>query len=125
MIEKAILKIKEEIKKSNDPYVQVIGNYVLKQIEINIDAAEKIVAEDKTVKKSLEEVKKVAKGKAKNGCAVMADDEVFKLVDKYYGFKAKQISTHEIIVREEAPKEEVKKSNVIPFKVDLKSFLKR
>lgn len=91
MIEKAIEKIKAEMEqKKNNQYIQAIGDFLLKQVEINRDAAEKICNGEKTIEKSLKEVEKIASKRAVAGCAVMADHEVFKLVKEYYNFEAVQ-----------------------------------
>lgn len=91
MIERAIERIKREMKQKNDnSYIQAIGDYLLKQVEINRDAAEKICNGTKTIEKSLKEVEKIAKKKAVAGCAVLSDSEVFKIVREYYQFEAVQ-----------------------------------
>lgn len=101
MIEKAIEKIKAEMeRKKNNSYIQAIGDFLLKQVEINRDAAEKIASGDKTIEKSLKEVEKVAKTKVVNGCAVMADSEVFGVVKKYYNFEAVQDKFIQVEVEE-------------------------
>lgn len=91
MIERAIEKIKKEMEdKKENSYIQAIGDYLLKQVEINRDAAEKICNGTKTIEKSLKEVEKIAKKKAVAGCAVLSDSEVFKIVREYYQFEAVQ-----------------------------------
>lgn len=101
MIERAIEKIKAEMEqKKNNPYIQAIGDFLLKQVEINRDAAEKIASGDKTMEKSLKEVEKIAKTKAVGECAVMADNEVFGIVLKYYNFEAVQDKFIQVEVEE-------------------------
>lgn len=91
MIERAIGKIKKEMEEKKDnSYIQAIGDYLLKQVEINRNAAEKICNGTKTIEKSLKEVEKVARKKAVAGCAVLSDSEVFKIVREYYQFEAVQ-----------------------------------
>ena len=91
MIERAIEKIKSEMEQKKDnSYIQAIGDYLLKQVEINRNAAEKICNEKKSIEKSLKEVEKVARKKAVAGCAVLSDNEVFKIVREYYQFEAVQ-----------------------------------
>ena len=107
MINKAIEKIKAEMEQKKDnAYIQAIGDYLLKQVEINRDAAEKIVNENKTIETSLKEVEKVARKKAIGGCAVMSDAEVFKIVREYYVFEAVQDKFIQVEVEE--IKEEIK-----------------
>ena len=91
MIEAAIKKLKIEMEDNKDnPYIQAIGDYLLKQVEINVDAAQKICSLRKSIEKSLKEVRKVAREKAVSGCAVLSDNEVFKIVREYYSFEAVQ-----------------------------------
>lgn len=115
MIERAIERIKREMKQKKDnSYIQAIGDYLLKQVEINRDAAEKICNGVKTIEKSLKEVEKVAKKKAVAGCAVLSDSEVFKIVREYYQFEAVQDKFIQVEVDEikEQIQEEVKKEKV-------------
>lgn len=115
MIERAIERIKCEMKQKKDnSYIQAIGDYLLKQVEINRDAAEKICNGVKTIEKSLKEVEKVAKKKAVAGCAVLSDSEVFKIVREYYQFEAVQDKFIQVEVDEikEQIQEEVKREKV-------------
>nr|DAP71888.1 MAG TPA: PcfK-like protein [Caudoviricetes sp.] len=115
MIERAIEKIKREMKQKKDnSYIQAIGDYLLKQVEINRDAAEKICDGTKTIENSLKEVEKVAKKKAVAGCAVLSDSEVFKIVREYYQFEAVQDKFIQVEVDEikEQIQEEIKKEKV-------------
>lgn len=115
MIEKAIERIKLEMKQKKDnSYIQAIGDYLLKQVEINRDAAEKICNGTKTIEKSLKEVEKVARKKAVSGCAVLSDSEVFKIVREYYQFEAVQDKFIQVEVDEikEQIQEEVKREKV-------------
>lgn len=115
MIERAIEKIKKEMEdKKENSYIQAIGDYLLKQVEINRDAAEKICNGTKTIEKSLKEVEKIAKKKAVAGCAVLSDSEVFKIVREYYQFEAIQDKFIQIEVDEikEQIQEEVKEEKI-------------
>jgi len=115
MIERAIEKIKKEMEdKKENSYIQAIGDYLLKQVEINRDAAEKICNGTKTIEKSLKEVEKIAKKKAVAGCAVLSDSEVFKIVREYYQFEAVQDKFIQIEVDEikEQIQEEVKEEKI-------------
>ena len=130
MIQKAIEKIRMEMdQKKDNSYIQAIGEMLLKHIEINRTAAEKIVNEQKTIEKSLKEVEKIAKGKAIGGCAVLSDNEVYGIVRKYYGFEAVQDKMLEVEleeIKEEYQDEEVKKvSNIVKvnFSASLDDYL--
>lgn len=121
MYEEAKKKLREEIGKASDPYTKIVGEYVLKNIEVNKQTAELITEGKKSLEGSMKVVKAVAREKAVNGCAVMEDEEVFKLVRKYYEFDGVQTQITEE-VKEETPRE---KDNVIyeDFNVSLEDFM--
>lgn len=131
MIERAIEKIKHEMEQKKDnSYIQAIGDYLLKQVEINRDAAEKICNETKTIEKSLKKVEKVAREKAVSGCAVLSDNEVFKIVREYYSFEAVQdkfiqVEVEEIKeqIHEEVKEEKVQVTKIDDFSIDLYDYL--
>ncbi|WP_154821038.1 Cas9 inhibitor AcrIIA9 family protein [Clostridium saudiense] len=135
MIERAIEKIKSEMEQKKDnSYIQAIGDYLLKQVEINRNAAEKICNEKKSIEKSLKEVEKVARKKAVAGCAVLSDNEVFKIVREYYQFEAVQdkfiqVEVEEIKeqiqegVNEERVKEKKEDSKTDDFSINFDDYL--
>jgi hypothetical protein len=86
MLEAAINKITEEVNKNKDnAYVQVIGEFLLNHIKNNPGESDKILVADKTILKSLDEMAKQAKKKAKNGMAMFTPHEGFEIVRKYFG----------------------------------------
>lgn len=91
MLEKAIEKIKSEMKQNKNPYVQVVGDFLLRQLELNPKDADKILVEDKTIMKSLDEMRKVAEKKKTGNCAVLTDQEGFEIVLKYFDIKAEPV----------------------------------
>lgn len=127
MIEKAIEKIKAEMEKDKALHIQVVGDYLLKQIEINKTAATAIVKEGKTIKGSIEEMRKEAQKKAVGGCGVLTDSEGFEIVRKYFGFEAVQdemigVQVHEIKEEVKSPIEVKHKEKEVEFKVDIDSL---
>lgn len=86
MIIEAKAKINQEIEKLNNPYVKVVGDFLLKQLEVNPSIAERIMANDKTIMKSLEAMRKEAEKKKVGNMAVLTGEEGFKIVADYYGF---------------------------------------
>lgn len=132
MIEKAIEKIKSEMEANKDNgNVQVIGDFLLKQIEINKDAAAGILQEGKTILKSIDEMQKEAlsKVKKKTGTQCVALDPVegFKIIMKYFSFEAVQDKILEVEVSEiketnNIKSEEVSKENV-DFDINLDDLL--
>ncbi len=90
MLTKAIEKINAEMQKApNDKYIEAIGQYIIDRCSEE-SAAEKVLEAGKTLARCLDSVKTKARGKAKNGCAVMTDSEVFCLVCEYFGFGEKR-----------------------------------
>lgn len=81
----AIKKIQEEMEKNNNPYIQAIGTFLLQHLKTNPVAADKIMTAEKTILKSLDEMKKVAEKKKVGNCAVLTDQEGFEIVLKYFG----------------------------------------
>ncbi|MCT8975521.1 PcfK-like family protein [Clostridium sp. CX1] len=128
MIVKAINKLKTEMnKETKDPYVKAIGEFLLQHVNRYPAAAEKILAEDKTIAKSINEMANVARKKAVNGRAMLTDQEGFEIVLKYFGIKDnvdKAAITPEI-EPSHAPVENIepKPKKDIDFDVSLEDFL--
>lgn len=89
MLKNAISKIQTEMNQNqNHPYVKVVGGMLLQQLEVNPGAAERILAEGKTIKDSFKEMQKEARKKQVDGCATLTDAEGFAVVLKYFGIEA-------------------------------------
>lgn len=86
MLEQAIQKINNEMK-NNNPYVLAVGGFLLPYLNKHPEAAEKIMNNDKTIAKSLDEMRKAAKKKKIGNCAVLTDQEGFEVVLKYFGIE--------------------------------------
>lgn len=126
LIEKARKKIEEEMKKSNDSCIKEIGKYLLKQIDINAEAAKAINDETKTLKKALEEMRKIAQGKAVRGQYYMPDEEVFEITRNYFEIEAVQdkmfqVKTEEIEIKHDIIEEEQKEN--VDFNYSLEDFM--
>jgi len=90
MVKDAIAKLRNEMAQNNsNPYIQVVGEYLINHLNSNPEAAEKILNTDKTVGKSLEEMRKAASGKKVGGVAVLTDQEGFDIVLKYFDIDTK------------------------------------
>jgi hypothetical protein len=84
-METAIKKLETEISSTpNNQYVKLIGEFLIGHVKSNPAEAAKIMAEDKTIAKSLEAMKNEAKKKAVNGMAMLTDEEGFAIVLKYF-----------------------------------------
>jgi len=88
MVTDAISKLKTEITESKNPYVQLVGQFLLQHLEQNPDDAACILKTDKSITKSLDAMRKVAEKKRVGNMAVLSDDEGFAIVLNY--FKAEE-----------------------------------
>ena len=129
MYTNAVEKLKSEIDKAkNNPYVQVVGSFLLGHLEKHPKDAEKIIVADKTITKSLDEMRKAAEKKKVGNCAVLTDQEAFSIVLKYFGIDsavtipvpaaAPAVSVQEPVVAP-TPKQKSK----IDFNVNLDDFI--
>lgn len=102
MLQNAISKIQSEMNQSaNNPYIQVVGGFLLQHLEANPESAEKIMATDKTIGKSLEEMRKAAQKKKVGNCAVLTDQEGFEVVLKYFGIEPGQTRAATAVIKHE------------------------
>ena len=89
MLNNAITKIEDEMSKNkNNGYIQAVGGFLLGRLKTNQADAEKILADDKTIAKSLDKMRDEAKKKQVGNCAVLTDEEGFAVVLKYFGIDA-------------------------------------
>lgn len=89
MLPKAIEKLQSEMTKNiTNSYIQVVGGFLLQHLNENSAAAEKIMSVDKTIAKSLDEMRKAAEKKKVGNCAVLPDQEAFGVVLQYFGIDA-------------------------------------
>lgn len=88
MLGSAIEKLRAEMSANqSNPYIQVIGDFLLNHINTNPDAAACVLPGDKTIGKSLDAMKNEAKKKQHNGMAMLTDAEGFAIVLKYFGIE--------------------------------------
>lgn len=122
MIDNAISKLKDEMKQNaNIAYVKVIGEFLLKHLELNPESADQIMNSDKTIKASLSEMQKEARKKQVNGCAVLSDQEGFDIVLKYFGIKPGQVKH---VAHDVKPEErQMPKKSTADFDVKLEDLL--
>lgn len=89
MLAKALEKIRLEMaQNATNTYIQVVGGFLLQHLEQSPQDAEKILVTDKTIGKSLEEMRKEASKKKVGNCAVLTDQEGFAVVLKYFGIES-------------------------------------
>jgi hypothetical protein len=88
MLDKAIEKIRDEmVSKTNDTYIQVVGDMLLHHLAVNPTAADKIMANGKTIAGSLSAMRSAAEKKKSGNCAVLTDAEGLAVVLKYFGIE--------------------------------------
>ena len=82
-------KLQSEMTQNNaNSYIQVGGGFLLQHLAENPQDAEKILAADKTIGKSLEEMWKQAEKKQAKRSAIFTPQEGFTIVMKYFGIDA-------------------------------------
>ena len=85
-MKEAIDKINQEMEGNKDnPYIQYVGEYMIKYITENPQRAENITKEDKSVAGSLKFMNEKAKKIQKNGMAMFSQEEGFAIVLEYFG----------------------------------------
>ncbi|NHN33520.1 hypothetical protein [Paenibacillus agricola] len=82
---KAIEKLRTEMTGSNNPYVPMVGEFLIKHLQSNPDDSSKILNIDKSIAKSMQAMQAEAKKKQVGGMAVLSDAEGFAIVLKYFG----------------------------------------
>ena len=93
MIDKAIAKITDEMMKIDTPLSQGIEEH-LTGICKSEAVAEKILNPEKKLSDICKKVTGEAKKRAKNGVAYIPPDEVFRMVDEYYGIGTAPAKEH-------------------------------
>jgi hypothetical protein len=119
-MQEAIEKLKAEMDKEKNSYVQVVGEYLVSHLEKNPRDAEKILAADKTIIKSLEDMKKEASKKKVGNMAILTPNEGFAVVLKYFGIEAKPLACDVPIV---TPAAVASQPSNTDFDVKLDDFL--
>ena len=84
MINKAIAHITKEMMEIGGPLAQGIEEHLTK-ICRSEDTAKKLLDPQKNLNELCEQIRKKAREKAKGGCAVLEDQEVFRMAEEYYG----------------------------------------
>jgi hypothetical protein len=107
-------------------YIWVVGTFLLAHLNANPEDAGKILDKSKTIKGSLDEMRKEAQKQSSGGCAVLADEEGFSVVLEYYGIEVRTsrppVATPAAILAASAPAQEAKKQ-AVSFDVRLDDLL--
>lgn len=88
MINKAIEKVTNEAMKIDDPMAFAIEEHLTSKCTTDA-AAEKLLAEDKSLKQIYDRIWSEARRRKKGNCAFIPPEEVFGWVDEYYGLDQK------------------------------------
>lgn len=84
-MEQAIAKLKSEIEANkNNSYISVVGDFLVQHIQAYPEEAGKVLAEGKTIGKSLDAMRQEAEKKKNGNVAVLTDAEGFAVVLKYF-----------------------------------------
>lgn len=84
MIDKAIEKITKEAMAIKHPMAIAIEEYLTSKCTSST-VARKLLDESKTVKGVYDQIYSKARREAKNQFAAISDEEVYRMVDEYYG----------------------------------------
>ncbi len=94
-------KIQDEMKKANSPYITMIGQYLLDHLKENPADAEKLADSKKSIKGSLDAMRKAAEKKKVGNMAVLTDAEGFAVVCDYFGIKGKASTPAAVVMNQE------------------------
>lgn len=83
----AIDKLRDEMAKNKDNYVQVVGEYLTAHLLAHPEAEAALLEKDKSIKGSLETVRKEAEKVKTGNMAILDDRTVFGIVLGYFGIK--------------------------------------
>ena len=96
LTDKAIARITDEMMAINTRNAIAIEEYLTNKCKSD-EIANKLLAERKTLKNCLAHCKKKAQPQAKNGGAMVTDEEVYEWVDEYYGITGIEAESAEVI----------------------------
>lgn len=124
MLNEAMEKIKSEMKgNENNPYVQVVGDYLIKHLESFPDNAHLLINPEKSILKSLDEMRKVAASKKTGNFAMLTPQEGFAVVLDYYGIEPTSDISEEVEVEIKLNQPVKDRSSKVDFNVTLDEFL--
>lgn len=84
----AMDKLRDEMAKNDDNYVQVVGEYLTEYLLQHPEAEEAMLNKAKSIKGSLDAVRKEAQKVKQGNVAVLDDRTVFGIVLGYFGLKS-------------------------------------
>lgn len=124
MLDQALVKINTEMSQnSKDPYIQTVGRFLLQHINANPEDAEKILAENKSIAKSLDVMRQEAQKKQVNRCGMFTPEEGFNIVLKYFGINATAPASGIVTMEQNVPKPPTVKKTSADFDIKLEDLL--
>lgn len=115
----AIAKLTAEMEANqNNSYIQAVGNFLIQHLQQRPEEAQFFLAEDKTIGKSLDAMRKAAEKQKNGNFAMLTDAEGFEVVLEYFGVKAASVV---LPPADQAPVPKPKKE--IDFDVKLEDLL--
>ena len=82
--DRAIAKITDEAMKINNPIAIALEEHLTQKCTSDT-VADLLLAEDKQLRKIIGDIRAEARKQAQDGCAEIPDEEVYAMVDRYYG----------------------------------------
>lgn len=123
MQSKAIEKLQSEMAaNTTNSYIQVVGVFLIEHLAKNPQDAEKILSTDKTIDKSLEEMRKQAEKKQVKRSAMFTPQEGFDIVMKYFGINNVNAPVV-IMATAPVPAPLAQKPTTNDFEINLEDFL--
>ena len=89
IIKKAIEKVDSQAEKIDTVVAHRICEHIISKITTD-ENANKVLDKDKSLTSCLSKITANAKKQAKNGSAMVEDEEVYGWCDEYYGFEHKE-----------------------------------
>lgn len=120
MIDQAIEKINAEMQKAPaDRYLEILGHYLIDRCDEALAAK---ITGGKTLKDAMTAVERRARRAQKGNVAVLAPDEVFSEVDKYFGLPADSTAQWRAMGLQPAKVSEEERPQTSSVAIDLEDF---
>lgn len=87
MIDKAILKLTEEMNNDKSAYVTAVGDKLIQLCDNNEYVAGKIMQEGKTIKGAMDKMMSIASKRQSNRQAAIDPAEGYNIIMEYYGIE--------------------------------------
>lgn len=85
MYTKAMDKIRDEMaQNSQNPGIQFLGEWLTEQLEKQPEAAEKVLAEGKSLQEAFGQIRKYAEGHKTGNFAFVPPEKALQIVSEYY-----------------------------------------